>query len=210
MELFFLALLILVFIAAFRHFKKKLHKHREYLIQTYVFPDSIKESIIKKYPHVSPEQAGGVVEGLREYFQVCNAAGKSMVSMPSQVVDVAWHEFILFTRKYQHFCNRALGHYLHHTPAEAMKSQTLAQDGIKLAWKICCQRENINPKHPQKLPLLFALDTHLQIPDGFYYSLDCSKDDKHCAGHIGCSGGCGGGGGGCSGGGGCGGGCGGG
>ncbi len=52
--------------------------------------------------------------------------------MPSQVVDDAWHEFILFTRAYQQYCNKALGRYLHHTPAEAMDSPTIAQEGNKL------------------------------------------------------------------------------
>ncbi|MDC3952169.1 hypothetical protein KGZ13_33865, partial [Pseudomonas aeruginosa] len=39
-----------------------------------------------------------VLGGLREYLLLCRAAGKRMVAMPSQVVDVAWHELILHTR----------------------------------------------------------------------------------------------------------------
>jgi hypothetical protein len=124
-----------------------------------------------------------------------------MVSMPSQVVDVAWHEFILFTRKYEHFCSNAIGRFLHHTPAEAMESQTVAQAGIKKAWRISCLRENISPSSPTKLPLLFSIDAELSIPDGFEYSLNCKKNGSagYCAGHIGC-GGCGGDSGGCGGG----------
>lgn len=89
---------------------------------------------------------------------------------------------------------RALGRFLHHTPAEAMESPTAAQAGIKTAWKISCFREKIQPKSASKLPLLFAMDAALKIPDGFKYSLDCSKPGSHgyCAGHIGCGSGCGG------------------
>ncbi len=56
----------------------------------------------------------------------CYAAqpAKRMVAMPSQVVDVAWHELILHTRLYQHVCRKGLGRFLHHTPAQAMRSPT--------------------------------------------------------------------------------------
>lgn len=45
-----------------------------------------------------------------------------MVSMPSRVVDVAWHEFILLTRVYAEFGEEGLGRFLHHTPAAEIKS----------------------------------------------------------------------------------------
>ncbi len=116
--------------------------------------------------------------------------------MPSQAVDDAWHEFILFTRQYQRFCDRSLGHFLHHTPAEAMRTPTEAQDGIKRAWRLSCQREGIDPKAPASLPRLFALDALLGIAGGFVYQLDCLAGARtgsgFCAGHIGCGGGCGG------------------
>lgn len=123
-----------------------------------------------------------------------------MVSMHSQAVDVVCHEFILFTKKYERFCATALGRFLHHTPAEAMKSHIVAQEGIKRARQISCVREGIKPKSPSKLPLLFELDTLLNIPDGFKYSLHCKTSSPHgtnttgsnayCASHIGCGSGC--------------------
>ena len=179
----------------YRGYRNSRVARRDQLIKTYQFPSTISAKIIEKYPHLSDRDARRVMDGLREYFHLCNAAGSRMVSMPSQVVDVAWHEFILFTRKYEYFCNKALGRFLHHTPAEAMKSPTLAQAGIKTAWKFSCYRENIKPNSAHKLPLLFAMDAGLDIPDGFKYALDCirpgSKD--YCAGHIGCGTGCSGG-----------------
>ncbi|WP_160154651.1 hypothetical protein [Microbulbifer sp. ALW1] len=195
----------------YRGYQNSLAAKRAKLIDAFQFPNTITTKIIDKYPHLSESDARRVLKGLREYFHVCNIAGNRMVAMPSQVVDVAWHEFILFTRKYEHFCNKALGRFLHHTPAEAMKSPTLAQSGIKRAWRISCYRENIKPKAAHKLPLLFAIDAHLEIPDGFNYALDCTRRgcNDYCAGHIGCGSGCSGG---CAGGssgsdGGCGGGC---
>lgn len=186
--------LIIVLFVAFHLYKKSVVTKRAKLIDRYPFPPSLPTKVREKYPHLSDRELEQVMNGLREYFHLCNIAGKRMVSMPSQAVDVAWHEFILFTRKYEHFCKRALGRFLHHTPAEAMESPTAAQAGIKTAWKISCFREQIQPKSASKLPLLFAMDAALKIPDGFRYSLDCSKPGSYgyCAGHIGCGSGCGG------------------
>ena len=193
-------LVLIIFIAiilfvVYRAYGKYIISKRTELIDTFKFPSTIAEKVIEKYPHLTEQQASQVIVGLREYFHLCNTAGKRMVSMPSQVVDIAWHEFILFTRKYEHFCGKAIGRFLHHTPAEAMKSPTMAQSGIKTAWKVSCYRENIKPKSAHKLPLLFAIDAKLEIPDGFKYSLNCSdpESNTYCAAHIGCSSGCGGG-----------------
>ncbi len=36
---------------------------------------------------------------------------------PSARVDLAWHEFILFTRTYMNFCEQYLGKMIHHEPS---------------------------------------------------------------------------------------------
>lgn len=52
----------------------------------------------------------------------------SLVSMyqiklsPSHTVDLAWHEFILFTRAYDKFCHEKLGRFIHHTPDDNTQS----------------------------------------------------------------------------------------
>jgi len=187
----FYAVFAAILLAYFYH--KLAVRRRKRLIDSFPFPPSLTSKVIEKYPHLNENQARHVVDGLREYFHLCNTAGRTMVSMPSQVVDVAWHEFILFTRQYERFCKKSLGRFLHHTPAEAMLSPTNAQDGIKTAWRTSCHREGLNPQKARRLPLLFAIDSKLEIPDGFCYSLNClsSNTKDYCAGHIGC-GGCGG------------------
>ncbi|MNZ62831.1 hypothetical protein D3C78_809620 [compost metagenome] len=173
-------------------------KRRLAYIEGYRFHPAIKRKVQERYPHLSEAQVERVFDALRDYFHICNQAGRRMVSMPSQVVDVAWHEFILFTRAYQAFCDQALGRFLHHTPTEAMQTPTLAQTGIKRAWRLACAREGISPATPVQLPLLFAIDALLNIEDGYRYSLDCRDKssplygDGYCAGHIGCASGCGG------------------
>jgi len=167
-------------------------------IQNYQFHDSIKAKVSKQYPHLSNEQLDLVFDGLRTYFYICNKAKRKTVAMPSQVVDIAWHEFIIFTKAYERFSQKAIGRFLHHTPTEAMRTPTLAQEGIKRAWRLSCVKEQINPQSPIRLPLLFAIDGLLEIEDGYHYSLDCqNKSDTggttYCAGAIGCSSGCAGG-----------------
>lgn len=192
-------------------YNRYVKSYRNKMISTYVFPKSITKKVCIVYPHLNENELQQVMKALKEYFHIINIAGKNKaIAMPSQVVDVAWHEFILFTKEYHRFCKRALGRYIHHTPAEAMRTRTDAQEDIKRTWRIACHRENINPLSPSKLPLLFAIDSKLKIDDGFKYELNCQKSSTsggsygcsgHCASHIGCSSGCSGsaGDGGCSG-----------
>lgn len=157
-------------------------------------------------PELDAAQRATVLDGLREYFLFCRQAGRRMVAMPSQAADDAWHEFILFTRQYDAFCRQAFGRFLHHTPAEAMRSPTQASEGLRRAWRLASAHEGIDRNKPERLPRLFALDAHLGIAGGFAYQLDCMAARQggdasgYCASHLGCSNGCGGGGGsGCSG-----------
>ena len=165
-------------------------------IKNYHFHKSIREKIYTKHPYLNDEQIHLVFRALRDYFWMCNKANRRMVAMPSQVVDDAWHEFILFTRHYKSFCQKSLGRFLHHTPTEAMPTQTLALEGIKRAWRLACVKERINPAAATRLPLIFAIDSMLNIPNGFKYVLNCQDKnspaygDGYCAGHIGCSSGC--------------------
>lgn len=184
-------------VAVYYFYKGKQSRQLDF-IDYYQFPSSLTRKISTQYPHLSQNDIDLVFDALRDYFHLCNQAKYRTVSMPSQVVDVAWHEFILYTRNYQYFCKKALGRFLHHTPAEVMRTPTQAQAGIKRAWRLACIKENINPNAPLYLPLLFAIDSRLNIEDGFRYSLNCQDRSSpdygsgYCAAHIGCASGCGG------------------
>lgn len=182
-------------IFVYRFCKRSAINRRQKFIEGFYFPQTIKVKVLEAYPHLTAAEVSEVMRGLKEYFLICNMAGEKFVSMPSQVVDVAWHEYILFTKQYQIFCSKALGRFLHHVPAEAMRTPTAAQEGIKRAWHLSCKREKINPNAPTKLPILFNLDSKLKIPNGFYYTPNCkgSNASDFCAGDIGCGSiGCGG------------------
>lgn len=192
----FSLLILLVIMAAAILWRYGLRRgHQLSFIESFAFHPSIKKKVANQYPHLNDEQIELIFDGLRSYFHICNKANWRMVAMPSQAVDVAWHEFIICTRAYEHFSKKALGRFLHHTPTEAMTTPTHAEEGIKRAWRLSCMKERINPKAPERLPLLFAIDGLLEIENGFKYSLNCksqlnagnSSTGGYCAGDIGCS-----------------------
>lgn len=183
--------LVVVFIALYRRWQRV---SRQRFLERFELPAAVVERARAKLPALTAEQEQLVQQGLQQYFQICLAARGRFVSMPSQAVDVLWHEFILFTRNYEHFCKRALGQYLHHTPAEAMPTRDTATEGIRRAWRLACKMEGIDPKQPQRLPLLFALDAQMGIAGGFIYALNCkdaatSSSGTFCASDIGSCGG---------------------
>jgi hypothetical protein len=178
--------------------------------------------------NLSPAQIDQVSLALRHFFIAYLRAGFRPVAMPSQVVDDLWHELIVHTKAYRSFCQPAFGRFLHHSPAEVLKSEPVSNRGLQRVWYQSCLVERLDPAKPKRLPLLFAIDATLAVKGGFHYAVECGSDIAngrystlgatgilYCAAVLsnpqpGCTAGsCGGGcGGGCSGG--CGGGCGGG
>lgn len=186
------AALLVVALKGGRRFLKKRRAER---LREFAFPLGLARKVRQTYPHLDERQVAMVMAGLRDYFGIAQSAGRQMVAMPSQAVDVAWHEFILFTRGYQSFCNSVMGRFLHHTPAEHMASGEVARQGLRRTWRHACRNEGIDPKNPDRLPRLFAIDALVAIPDGFRYDLDCARKDgtagaagSFCASDFGCGG----------------------
>lgn len=172
-----------------------LRVRRRAFVASYRFPPGLDKRLRLTFPDRSDADRREIIEGLRDWFCIAQDAGRRSLSMPSKAVDEAWHTFILDTRAYREFCRSALGRYYDHVPAEAMNSPRQAQDGIKRAWRLACGLEKIDPKSPDKLPRLFALDSRLAIAGGYVYALNCNLvADSYCASSIGCASGCGGGG----------------
>jgi hypothetical protein len=146
---------------------------RERLIRESPLPPWLKRKLREAHPGLSLKDAELVERGLRQFFLACHRSRGKFVAMPSRAVDTMWHDFILHTQGYRDWCALALGRFLHHTPAEALAGQAKHNDGLRRAWFWSCKDEAINPRKPTRLPLLFALDAKLAIPDGFRYLADC-------------------------------------
>ncbi len=131
------------------------------------------------HPQLTARDADLVLRGLRQFFMAHLRSGRSFVAMPSQVVDTAWHEFILHTQGYQAWCKAAFGGMLHHSPAEVLGRSAQRNDGLRRTWYYACMDEGIDPRHPVRLPLLFALDAKFAIENGFTYIPDCRAVERH-------------------------------
>ena len=170
--------LILLSIAFFLLCQWALYR-REQFIRHGLLPQFLKLKLREHFAHLSQKDAELVERGLRQFFLTCHRARGKFVAMPSQAVDVMWHEFILHTRAYRRWCGFGLGRFLHHTPAEALAKSAERNDGLRRAWYWACKDESIDPRLPTRLPLLFALDTKLGIEGGFHYVPDCRAMDRH-------------------------------
>ncbi|MBB1125923.1 glycine-rich domain-containing protein [Thiospirillum jenense] len=165
--------------------KRRRARYAAYIL-AYRFPSGLIDRFAARHPSLSPQDHQQVVAGLRQFFLAYLNSGRRFVAMPSQVVDDLWHEFILYTRLYQLFCNRAFGRFLHHTPAVVLSREYRNNAGLRRVWWHTCQLEQINPRHPDRLPLLFALDQLLRIEHGFYYTANCHGLQRHTGEIIHC------------------------
>jgi uncharacterized membrane protein YgcG len=93
----------------------------EAYIALYVFPTHISARV-RRRSQLDEADWKLVEQGLREWFVCCAWRGRTILGMPSRLVDEAWHEFILDSLSYTRFCNVAFGGYLHHTPDEGMST----------------------------------------------------------------------------------------
>lgn len=197
---------LLLALALFVLWRRNARLARERFIRDYVWPRGLLDRLARRRPELGLKERALVARGLRQFFLAHHRSGGRFVSMPSQVADDLWHEFILHTRAYDAFCHQAFGHFLHHTPAVVLGTERQNNDGLRRCWVWCCREENIDPREPSRLPLLFALDGKLGIADGFVYAPNCqalagSQDGTvHCGADLGSGGGSDGGGGDASGG----------
>jgi len=168
------------------------HTSRLQYIESYRFHPGVIKRFRTQHPQLDDREVKEVIGGLKDYFCLHHIAKKEFMAMPSQVVDDLWHEFILFTKQYQQFSNKALGRYLHHLPTEAMDEKLDASAALKLTWHHSCKFEKIDPMQPSHLPRLFDLDKRYKIPNGFYYTKNCHGDKSmgYCGSHMGCTSGC--------------------
>lgn len=154
---------------------------RAEFIRGYTLPPGLFDKLRKKHPQLSLKDCQLIAQGLRQFFLAYLKSGRQFVAMPSQGVDDLWHEFILYTKNYDAFCNKAFGRFLHHTPAIVLSADRQDNTGLRRVWWYTCREENIDPKHPTRLPLLFAIDGKLGIAGGFVYTADCGALQRKTA-----------------------------
>ena len=144
---------------------------RDQYIRGYVFPDHLFAQVHQVYPHLQLKDMHLIARALREFFLIHLRTQPLLIAMPSKGVDALWHAFILDTAEYHRFCRRAFGRYFHHLPVARMGSNPQSDLALRRTWWESCREENINARRPTRMPLLFAIDEKLSLPDALHYSL---------------------------------------
>jgi hypothetical protein len=191
MMLLYLSFVVVAAAVGFNLWVKLRDMKRAEYIRTFTLPKGLYEKLQKTHPQLTIRDCELVGRGLRQFFLSYLKGRRKFVAMPSQVVDDLWHEFILYTRNYEAFCQKSFGRFLHHAPAAVLSSVKQSNEGLRRCWYYSCREELINPKQPSRLPLLFALDTKFAILGGFLYSPDCSgvPSNRHSSeGVVNCGG----------------------
>ncbi|WP_338846033.1 hypothetical protein V8J88_20060 [Massilia sp. W12] len=146
--------------------RQRQQRQRQHFIRHYQFPAALFGKMRQHIPHLDQASYLALCAALRQFFLACSNAPGQQLEMPSQAVDLLWHEFILCTRQYEDFCQRAFGRFLHHAPAGSG-----ADGAILPSWRSACAAENINPQQPERMPSLFALDDRLGLAAPILWSV---------------------------------------
>lgn len=139
-------------------------------IRTYLFPQGLFAKLQARRPELSLKDCQLTARALRQFFLAYLKSGRQFVAMPSQVAGDLWQELTQYPRHYEAFCDQAFGRFMHHTPAVALGTDRQDNAGLRRTWRHTCIDENIDPRNPLRLPLLFALDAKLNIGNGFRYA----------------------------------------
>jgi len=63
---------------------------------------------------MSEHEAKELFDDLKRFLFLCATHREKLG--PTDRIDEAWHNFILFTKDYRNFCNRLLGKFIEHVP----------------------------------------------------------------------------------------------
>ena len=68
-------------------------------------------------PELPPDMPARIVDQALAFLGACAVSTEPIG--PSNIVDIGWHTFILYTQDYADFCDRVAGRFIHHEPDDA-------------------------------------------------------------------------------------------
>ncbi|MBL8299379.1 MAG: hypothetical protein JNN30_13655 [Rhodanobacteraceae bacterium] len=111
--------------------------------------------------------------GLLSYLSIVKLAAACKAGatvLPSAAADSVWHLLLHDTQAYTEFCRASVGFNVVHVPQR--DAADLTSKSLATTWRLACCLEAIDAVKPPRLPLLFALDTQLDWPQGHSYRLE--------------------------------------
>jgi hypothetical protein len=151
--------------------RRHLQLERERFIRSHAFPRHLDAALRERYPMLTRDEIELAERALRSYFLCWMQSGFRPLAMPSKLVDVLWHAFILDTRAYQSFCATAFGRFFHHIPSAMAHESAGLRGAMQRTWYLCCVQENIRGEQAERVPLLFSVDEMTGIPDGIRHDI---------------------------------------
>ncbi|GAA3032034.1 hypothetical protein [Streptosporangium longisporum] len=83
------------------------------------------------------QQADVIMEQALAFLAACAARPEARLA-PSEIVDIGWHTFILYTKEYADFCQRNAGRFIHHAPTD---EEGVGSDGCTAADTVAVMRK---------------------------------------------------------------------
>lgn len=68
------------------------------------------------------EEAGVLFVDMKKFLYM--SANRHGQWSPPPQIDVAWHEFVLYTKDYANFCSKMFGRFMHHIPRSYLATNT--------------------------------------------------------------------------------------
>ena len=143
---------------------------RERFIRESTLPHSLKRKLREAFPHLTAKDVELAERALRQFFIATLRSKGQYTAVPTRAVDVMWAMFAHNAPVYAAWCRSALGYVPEHSPAQVLGKKAHYNDGLRRTWYWACCDESIDPRNPSRLPLLFAIDTKLDMPDGLRYA----------------------------------------
>ncbi|MEU0076166.1 hypothetical protein ABZ027_42590 [Streptomyces sp. NPDC006332] len=79
--------------------------------------DRLARRITTDHPDIDSATAHRII-GQTAAFIAASGQQPGQNLAPSKLVDVGWHAFVLHTVDYAEFCQRVVGHFVHHVPTD--------------------------------------------------------------------------------------------
>lgn len=70
--------------------------------------------ISAEHPELPADMPARILDQTLAFLETCATATEPIG--PSELVDIGWHTFILYTQEYADFCNRIASRFIHHVP----------------------------------------------------------------------------------------------
>lgn len=81
---------------------------------TPVLFDRLTQRITTDHPDITQADAERILDQALAFLATC--ATSTIPLGPSDIVDIGWHTFLLYTGEYADFCTKVAGRYIHHAP----------------------------------------------------------------------------------------------